>query len=132
MKPKAIVFDLDWTLCEMKPDSELNNHTGDEKSIEQIVYLAQSLLQLDHIKVIVMTGRKSKYLLITISWLERHWIPVEIIMQTKWTADKTHIYKEKELVKLQERYDIVAMVDDNCGLIPVCKKLGILLLQIHR
>jgi len=56
----------------MKPDSERNNHTGDEKSIEQIVYLAQSLLQLDHIKVIVMTGRKSKYLLITISWLERH------------------------------------------------------------
>lgn len=132
MKPKAIVFDLDWTLCEMKPDSERNNHTGDEKSIEQIVYLAQSLLQLDHIKVIVMTGRKSKYLLITISWLERHWIPVEIIMQTKWTAEKNHIYKEKELVKLQERYDIVAMVDDNPDLIPVCKKLGILLLQVHR
>lgn len=69
MKPKAIIFDLDGTLCHLKPDSERNNHTGDEKPIESMIYLIRSILQLDHIKVIVMTGRKDKYFDITVKWL---------------------------------------------------------------
>lgn len=54
-----------------------------------------------------------------------------LIMQEWSTAEKNHIYKEKELVKLQERYNIVAIFDDNPDLIPVCKRLWILLLQVH-
>lgn len=31
MKQKAIVVDLDWTLCELKKESEKHNHNGKEK-----------------------------------------------------------------------------------------------------
>lgn len=128
---KILVVDLDGTLCHLKPDSDRNNHTGQEKPIENMVYLIQQLIWTD-IKVIIMTGRKYKYFDITVQWLVSHWILVEIIMQTKWQADKNHIFKEEQLRKIQENHEIIAMIDDNCDLIPVCKKLNILLLTVHR
>jgi hypothetical protein len=47
----------------------------------------------------------------------------ELIMQEGSTAKKNHIFKREELIKLKERYDIVALFDDNPDLIPVCKEL---------
>ena len=55
MKQKIIVVDLDGTLCHLNPESERNNHTGEEKPIESMVYLIQSLMQIDHIKILVLT-----------------------------------------------------------------------------
>jgi hypothetical protein len=72
----------------------------------------------------VLTGRKEKHREITEQWLyDNDFMIDEVIMQSKPMAEKNHIFKEKELIKLQERYDIVAMFDDNTDLIPVCKKL---------
>ena len=53
-------------------------------------------------------------------------------MQEKSQADKNHIFKREKLIELKEKYDIIAMFDDNPDLIPVCKELWILLLQVHR
>ena len=46
-----------------------------------------------------------------------------IIMQEKSQADKNHIFKEEKLRELQKEYDIIAVIDDNPYLVPVCKKL---------
>lgn len=128
---KIIVFDLDGTLCHLNPEQDRNNHTWDEKPIESMVYLVKQLMQTD-IKVIVLTWRKDKYFSITVQWLFRQWIPVEVVMQTKSKADKNHIFKEEQLRKIQENHEIIAMVDDNPAMIEVCKKLWILLLTVHR
>lgn len=52
-------------------------------------------------------------------------------MQEGSQAQKNHIFKKEALQKLQEEYDIIALIDDNPDLIPVCKELKILLLQVH-
>ena len=133
-KPQCIVFDLDWTLCELWDSSNPYNHNGEEYVIWEMYYIFESFESICDLDRIILTGRKRKdYWKITEKWLSDNSIYYsELIMQEWSQGEKNHIYKEKELVKLQERYDIVAMVDDNCDLIPVCKKLGILLLQIHR
>ena len=128
---KIILIDLDWTLAELKPDSDRNNHTGDEKPIEQMVYLVQQLMHTD-LNVIVMTGRKDKYFSITVQWLISQWIPVEVIMQTKGRADKNHVFKKEQMIEIQKNHEIIALVDDNPLMIPVCKDLGILLLTVNR
>ena len=132
MKRKAIVFDLDWTLCELWDSVNPYNHDGEEISIPWMELIYQSVEE--HWNCIILTGRKRKdYGEVTKKWLDFNEISyLELIMQEWSTAEKNHIYKEKELIKLQERYDIVAMFDDNCDLIPVCKKLGILLLTVNR
>ena len=130
MKPKAIVFDLDWTLCELKPESDRNNHTGNEEPIESIIYLAKSIMKIDNIKVLILTGRKEKYLHETIHWLVKQDIPAEIVMQTKSQADKNHVFKREQLKKMQEKYDILAVIDDNELVWDVCLELWILFLQV--
>lgn len=128
---KLLIVDIDGTLCHLKPDSERNKHTGNEKPIENMVYLISSMLLLDHIKVIVMTGRKDKFFDITVDWLVSQWLPVEVIMQKKWKAGKNHIFKKEQLQKLQEKHEILAVIDDNPDMIPVCKELWITMLQVH-
>ena len=132
-KPKCLVFDLDWVLCELWDSSNPYNHDGEEYVITEMKYILESFASYED-EVIILTGRKRKdYWKITEKWLDDSDIYYDKLIMQEWSqGEKNHIYKEKELVKLQERYDIVAMVDDNPDLIPVCKKLGILLLQVHR
>ncbi len=132
-KPKCLVFDLDWVLCELWDSSNPYNHNGEEYVITEMKYILESFASYED-EVIILTGRKRKdYWKITEKWLDDSDIYYDKLIMQEWSqGEKNHIYKEKELIKLQERYDIVAMVDDNPDLVPVCKKLGILLLQVHR
>lgn len=132
MKPKAIVFDLDGTLCELWDSANPYNHDGEEYLIPNMRYILESFSSYED-TIIILTWRKRKeYWETTKKWLDDcNVFYDELIMQEWSTAEKNHIYKEKELIKLQERYDIVAMFDDNPDLIPVCAKLWILLLQVH-
>lgn len=70
-------------------------------------------MKIDNIKVLILTGRKEKYLHETIHWLVKHDIPAEIVMQTKSQADKNHVFKREQLNKMREKYDILAVIDDN-------------------
>ena len=83
-------------------------------------------------RIIVLTGRKEKYRKLTEKWLyDNDFMIDEIIMQSKSQADKNHIFKREKLIELKEQYEIIALFDDNPDLIPVCKELWILLLQVH-
>lgn len=134
MKPKAIIFDLDGTLCTLSDSSNPYNHDGEEVIIPEMRFILQSF-HSPFLDKILLTGRKKKeYWYITEKWLEDNGMAFDfdrIIMQEKSQADKNHVFKEEKLRELQEVYDIVAVFDDNSDLVPVCKKLWILLLQVH-
>ena len=134
MKPKCIVFDLDGTLCELWDSANPYNHDGEEVLIYGMNRIYSSMKFWYDKRLIIMTWRKRKeYWVTTVNWLEKNSIEFDKLIMQEWSQwEKNHIYKEKELIKLQERYDIVAMFDDNTDLIPVCKKLWILLLTVHR
>lgn len=131
MKPRAIIFDLDGTLCELSDSSNPYNHDWEEVIIPEMHAIYESLMY-DY-PPIILTGRKRKeYWEITEEWLENNAFPhIKLIMQEKSMADKNHIFKKEKLIELQEEYDIICMFDDNELMVPVCKELGILLLQVH-
>lgn len=132
MKSKAIIFDLDGTLCELWDSANPYNHDGEEYLIPNMRYILESFSSYKD-TIIILTWRKRKeYERVTVEWLMDNDVTYDYLIMQEWsTAEKNHIYKEKELVKLQERYNIVAIFDDNPDLIPVCKRLWILLLQVH-
>ncbi len=133
-KAKCIIFDLDWVLCELWDSANPYNHDGEEYVISEMKYIFDKISYFEKNNIMILTWRKKKeYWDTTEKWLSDNWIDYDRLIMQEWsTAEKNHIYKEKELIKLQERYDIIAMFDDNEDLIPVCKKLWILLLQVHR
>lgn len=134
MKPKAIIFDLDGTLCTLSDSSNPYNHDGEEVIIPEMRFILQSF-HSPFLDKILLTGRKKKeYWYVTEKWLKDNDMAFDfdrIIMQEKSQADKNHIFKEEKLRELQKQYDIIAVFDDNPDLVPVCKKLWILLLQVH-
>lgn len=133
-KAKCIIFDLDWVLCELWDSANPYNHDGEEYVISEMKYIFDKISYFEKNNIMILTWRKKKeYWDTTEKWLSDNWIDYDRLIMQEWsTAEKNHIYKEKELIKLQERYDIFAMFDDNEDLIPVCKKLWILLLTVHR
>ncbi len=133
MKPKAIVFDLDGTLCEIWDSTNPYNHDGEELPIESMHRIYHSFFYWGKDIFIILTGRKKKeHWKATMDWLTKYDIVYDrLIMQEGSTAEKNHIFKEKELKKLQERYEIIAVFDDNELLKPICKKLWIPLLHVN-
>ena len=130
MKPKAIIFDLDGTLCFSYPDRP-EKYTWNEKSTGLFESVVSKLDKWTCI--IILTGRKQKeYKEITEKWLEKQYYPYDkLIMNIHSCPEKNHIFKLCELYKLQQEYDIVMMYDDNPLVWDVCAKLWILLLQVH-
>lgn len=137
MKPKAIIFDLDGTLCKLSDSSNPYNHDGEEVIVPEMRFILNSMTEGDYAvdapEIIILTWRKRKdYQKVTIKWLEDNDIyHTKLIMQEKSQADKNHIYKREKLIELKEKYDIIALFDDNEDLIPVCKELWILMLHVH-
>lgn len=133
MKTKAIIFDLDGTLCELSDSSNPYNHDGEEVIILEMALILESFEQY-WAKIIILTWRKKKeYWHITVQWLWENEIYYDEVIMQEWnTAKQNHIYKREKLIELKEKYDIIAMFDDNPDLIPVCKELWILLLQVHK
>jgi len=125
-KKDIIIFDLDWTLCELKPPEFANSHTWEEVVIESMKRLYELYWRII-IKRVILTWRKRKeFWVITEKWLDDNWIFYhELIMQEGSIWEKNHLFKEKELTRLREEYNIVWVFDDNPHLIPICSRLGI-------
>lgn len=137
MKPKAVIFDLDGTLCTLSDSSNPYNHDWEEVIIPEMLKIVEAMDYLgvytQNTYTIILTGRKRKeYWEITEKWLQDNIVPYsELIMQEWNTARQNHTFKRDELIKLKERYDIIAVFDDNEAMKEVCKELGILLLHVN-
>lgn len=126
MKQKAIIVDLDWTLCELKEFDDRYNHTWDEKLIDYMyeeLYKEWFLLDVD---IIILTWRKEKFREITKSWLINNFVWFDrLIMQEGSMAKKNEVFKEEQLKELMEEYDIHMVYDDNPKVWEVCQRLSL-------
>jgi FMN phosphatase YigB (HAD superfamily) len=130
IKSKAIILDLDGTLCRLKAPIDRNNHTGDELPVYDIQsfrnLIQQAMLGKKPIYIFILTGRKEKYRGITVRWLAKYDIYYDgLIMQQGDTALPNAIYKDNILAELAKTYDIIDLYDDNRDMETVCEKYNI-------
>lgn len=132
MKQNAIIFDLDGTLCALSDSSNPYNHDGGEVMISEMYRIWAGVRFTCDIRII-LTGRKREdFWEITEKWLKQNSLNYnELIMQEWSTAKKNHIFKREKLIELEEKYNIIAVIDDNPEMVAVCKELWIILLQVH-
>lgn len=122
---KAVVFDLDWTLCEIGESSNPYNHDGEE--LPTWLYEREITKYPDSYAVIILTWRKRReYGKITENWLHQYHILFDMLIMQEWgQAKKNHIYKEEALKSLMKEYEIVMLYDDNPDVWEVCERLWV-------
>ena len=119
---KAIVFDLDWTLCK-ESATRPEEYTGSEEAIDCMYSL---YLWYSGYSRIIITGRKERHRATTELWLKNNAYQFDtLIMNDDGVGKKNHILKREKLIELQKEYDIELMIDNNPDIAPVCAELGI-------
>ena len=125
---KAVIVDIDGTLCELTDNPYI--HTGNEIMKEDIwreIYLDWCFWPIEQElpDIIILTWRsRTEYEDMTRGWLDANGIIYDqLIMNMDWAPEKNHIFKKRALRILMQIYDIQIVYDDNPQIIPICKKL---------
>ena len=140
-KTKAIIVDLDGTLCnvdhrvshvqkEEKDWKSFNEGMVDDGIHHWCYELIESMRKQDY-KIIFVTGRDDSYRSHTVDWLKKNHVSYdELYMRVE--AD----HRDDELIKkeiydrsIQEVYEVLFVVDDRLSVVKMWRKIGLICLQ---
>lgn len=138
MKKKAIIVDMDGTICE--------NVTGrpwygegaadgmmTDAPYTDIINMLRTYLENYEIQLLILTGRNDTkdVRAATLAWLETNWFyPDKLFMRKPGDYSKTAAFKEKTYVeKIEPYYDVVMVFEDNNACVQMFRDKGLLVLQ---
>ena len=123
-KPKAVVFDLDSTLCDCahrhhlvkcdKPNfPAFHQLCYDDGVIQQVKFALDCYIQKGY-KVVILTGRPIKYIEPTVDWLIDNMVEYDqLIMKRDGDPQGDVEFKKHVLQKLVlDNYEVVAVFED--------------------
>lgn len=135
MKEKAIIVDLDGTLCDVehrahfmceqpKRRAEFHAECVNDPVVEPIADLVRAM-HASGVKVIVLTARPIAYATQTKWWLEATKIPYDqLFMGTRPQPDREY----KRLTYLNEiepYYDVAFVIEDRSDVVAMWRKIGV-------
>lgn len=138
-KPKAVVFDYDGTLCDVRgirhyvrnPDRKKRDYDAFHRSSNfcppnpQVAAQARSAHEAGFV-VIGVTARMEKYRMVTTDWNAKHGIHVDhLLMRADDDFRVDYEVKRDILARLRERYNVVHATDDNPAVIRLWNEEGI-------
>lgn len=127
-KPKARIFDIDGTLCDVRT---IRHHvTGVNRNFDAFhlesvncpphLHVVEALRQseAEGIAPLIVTARQAKYRNVTAFWLAMHDIPSEVLYMRR-TGDMRPDYEVKRdiLEQILLSYDVIEAWDDNPSVI---------------
>lgn len=138
MKKKAIIVDMDGTICE--------NVTGrpwygegaadgmmTDAPYTDIINMLRTYLENYEIQLLILTGRNDTkdVRAATLAWLETNWFyPDKLFMRKPGDYSKTAAFKEKTYVeKIEPYYDVVMVFEDNNACVQMFRDKGLIVLQ---
>lgn len=143
VKPKAIIFDVDGTLCDVRsirhhviPDHP-DNATGkkDFKTFHELaidcpahpeVVEAAINAHAEGIKVLVLTARREQYRNSTRWWLIENGVTATQQLHRGNKDGRKDVEVKRDMLKLlREHYDIIEAWDDNPAIIELWRSEGI-------
>ena len=144
-KDKAVIFDLDGTLCDVQhrlhllPKKDTHNHEDyyafhELAHKDKMNYAVASILWMSKsfgYKIILVTCRDDKYRKQTENWLDIHNIKFDKLfmrIQNNYMSDaeyKEYIYS----AYIQLYYNVLFVIDDRKGVVAKWRELGLFCLQ---
>lgn len=137
MKRKAIIVDVDGTICENVTGRPWYGKGAAEGMLKDepytdIINLIDSYAYDYNLQVIILTGRhKGEELEATKKWLNKNsFYYDEIFARDLNDYSKTSTYKEKVYEeKIKPYYDVVMMFEDNNSCVQMFRNKGLIVLQ---
>lgn len=126
MKQSAIVIDLDGTLV----DSSHREPYDYEKIMDdKVIMPVADMMGGNYLNIfsrinIILTGRSNDCFEKTVQWLTSKGLRIH---RAIFNEDKENqvVFKEKEIKKLMEEYNILYCIDDNPEVVKMFKSLGL-------
>lgn len=138
MKKKAIIVDMDDTICKNTTSRPWYGKGAAEGMLEDapytdIINMIRTYCDEYDLEVIILTGRNDtpEIRQATLEWLGRNWFnPDKLLMRKPRDYSKTAIYKEKVYEEqIKPNYDIVMVFEDNNACVQMFRDKGLLVLQ---
>lgn len=132
---KAVIVDMDGTLALFGKENPYDRDMLKDKlnyPVAVIVWML-NLTDLADVKILIVSGRKNRYLKDTQKWLKKHKINYEDIFMPRADNDnrkdviiKTEIY-EKEI---KGKYEVLFVLDDRDQVVELWRGLGLVCFQV--
>ena len=140
---KAVIFDIDGVLAIKSPDRGYRDYekVGLDRPSEELVRLLFHYLQRGDTHILFVTGRKELCRGQTFDWITKHLEAVtgynrlicgELYMRSdkdhrKGTVLKAEIYE----TKIKDRYDVMAVFEDDPDICDMYKSKGLTVLEVR-
>lgn len=135
-KPKAVIFDMDGTLCDVSSIRHLV--TGKRKDFDGFHYaslycptnrdveLAAHRWHANGYKVVIVTARRDRWRTLTWNWLDSHAVPWNrLFMRADNDNRPDRFVKADILADVEKEFDVVHAFDDNPVVIELWQERGI-------
>lgn len=138
MKKKAIIVDMDGTICENVTGRPWYGKGAAEGMLTDAPYIdimnmLRTYLEEYEIQLLILTGRNDTkdVRAATLAWLETNWFyPDKLFMRKPGDYSKTAAFKEKTYVeKIEPYYDVVMVFEDNNACVQMFRDKGLIVLQ---
>lgn len=138
MKKKAIIVDMDGTICENVTGRPWYGKGAAEGMLTDapytdIINMLRVYLEEYEIQLLILTGRNDtpEIRQATLEWLERNWFyPDKLLMRKPKDYSKTVVYKEKTYTEqIEPYYDVIMVFEDNNACVQMFRDKGLIVLQ---
>jgi phosphoglycolate phosphatase-like HAD superfamily hydrolase len=136
MRPEAVLFDMDGTLCDVRSIRHLV--TGPEKNFDAFhlrsgecpphahVVEAAHQARRDGLGVLIVTARQARYRNVTAMWLALHGVPSDaLFMRANGDFRPDVQVKQDILARIRQRWVPVCAWDDNPAIVDLWASEGI-------
>lgn len=131
-KPKAFIFDIDWTLATMNGRWPYDWHKVNTDTPNQdVISLCKNLHRCWH-EIIILSWRDSVCLDKTKKWLELQNIPfVKLLLRDEYDNRKDSIIKKELFDKISKDYNIVWVFDDRDQVVKMRRDIWLRCYQVN-
>lgn len=138
MKKKAVIVDMDGTICENVTGRPWYGKGAAEGMLTDAPYtniidMIRTYCYEYDAQLLILTGRNDTkdVRAATLAWLETNWFyPDKLFMRKPGDYSKTAVYKEKMYTEqIEPYYDVVMVFEDNNACVQMFRDKGLIVLQ---
>lgn len=134
-KKSVVIFDIDGTLADNKDRSPFDFSRISEDALkDHIAYINHAIASHDgdtYVTTIVCSGREEVCREDTVKWLAKHKIHFsELHMRKKGDNRKDWLVKTEIWRDIQDRYNIMMLIDDRDQVVHIARRLGYPTIQV--